>query len=81
MRKFYVRKLEERIPTFFDTPMVVEKRGGRLYIGGKAVTQTDVDLMLADRHVIKGCPEMILIEEGEDNDETTKDAVGDSNGL
>ncbi len=75
MRKYYIRRLEDRIPTKYDTPMVVEKRGGRMFIGDKAVTQADVDRMLADRQTIPGCPGLILIEEGEDNDETTETAI------
>ena len=75
MRRYYLKKLEERIPVKYATPLVVEKRGGRLYIGEKAVTQADVDRMLADRQTIPGCPGLILIEEGEENDETTETAI------
>ena len=81
MRKFYVRKLEERIPTKYDTPMVVEETEKGKRYKGKILTEADLDALLAERNTIPGCPDVLLIEEGEENDETTKDAVGDSNGL
>ena len=76
MRKYYVRKLEERIPTKYDTPMVVEETEKGKRYAGKILTEADLDAMLAERNTIPGCPDLILIEEGEENDEETKTPLG-----